>query len=361
MEDTYICEKAVYAIVKEPYYQELDLKVGNNLKEENDPSECESNTELFEEDRKAIILNDTSLFAVFDGHRGESASLYASNNFIRVLSCQPHFIRYAITYLKTKGNDDMESECLELLTKALKEAFLALDEELRKTQEDEIAESRCLSLNSGFRRSIFSSDSNDAGSTALVVILNPKWIVCANAGDCRAVLGRDKQEIIKLSQDHKPNNDNEKKRIFLAGGTVRWGRVDGDLSVSRGFGDFVYKNLALSPREQKITADPEICVVRRDDTIDEFVFIGCDGVFDVLSNRECGKMIRSIFADGERDAGSACEEVLDLCLQKGSRDNMTALLVKLPSLYIGDGGGVAARRKERHAVEEDYANSTSCL
>jgi len=40
---------------------------------------------------------------------------------------------------------------------------------------------------------------------------------------------------------------------------------------------------------------------------------------------------------------------------------MTALLVKLPSLYIGDGGGVAARRKERHAVEEDYTNSTSCL
>ena len=51
---------------------------------------------------------------------------------------------------------------------------------------------------------------------------------------------------------------------------------------------------------QNIFFSFKICVVRRDDTIDEFVFIGCDGVFDVLSNRECGKMIRSIFADGER-------------------------------------------------------------
>merc|ERR1712151_861144 len=100
---------------------------------------------------------------------------------------------------------------------------------------------------------------------------------------------------------------------------------------------------------------PEICVVRRDDTIDEFVFIGSDGIFDVLTNRDCGNMVRSIFADGERDVGNACEEVLDLCLQKGSRDNMTALIVKLPSLHIGDGGGVSVRRKERNVVEqEDY-------
>ena len=106
--------------------------------------------------------------------------------------------------------------------------------------------------------------------------------------------------MIALSNDHKPNNENEKKRILLAGGQVRWGRVDGDLSVSRGFGDFAYKNRSVLPSQQKITAVPEICVVRRDDCVDEFVFMGCDGIFDVLNNRECGEMIRSIFSDGER-------------------------------------------------------------
>ena len=41
---------------------------------------------------------------------------------------------------------------------------------------------------------------------------------------------------------------------------------------------------------------------------------------------------------------------------------MTALIVKLPALHIGDGGGVEARRKERYVEDQDeYANSTSCL
>lgn len=43
------------------------------------------------------------------------------------------------------------------------------------------------------------------------------------------------------------------------------------------------------------------------------------------------------------------EELLDVCLDKQSKDNMTALLVALPSLRVGHGGGVAARRDIRQA------------
>ena len=32
----------------------------------------------------------------------------------------------------------------------------------------------------------------------------------------------------------------------------------------------------------------------------------------------------------------------------GSKDNMTALILKFPAQEIGDGGGVAARRAMRH-------------
>ena len=296
MEDSSICEKEIYAAMKKSKCGELNYE-HSLIDDETDPSGCDSGIESEDED-DTLMLSDTSLFAVFDGHRGHDVSLYASNNFMRVLSCQPTFIQYAKTYLKTRGEGEGETECLELLTKALREAFLGIDQELRDNKEAE--QSQCLSLNTGFRKSIFSTESNDAGSTALVIIVNPKWIVCANAGDSRAVLGRNKEEIIALSNDHKPNNDNEKKRIFLAGGQVRWGRVDGDLSVSRGFGDFAYKNRSMLPSQQKITAVPEICVVRRDDAIDQFIFMGCDGIFDVLNNRECGEMIRSIFLDGER-------------------------------------------------------------
>jgi hypothetical protein len=41
-----------------------------------------------------------------------------------------------------------------------------------------------------------------------------------------------------------------------------------------------------------------------------------------------------------------------LCLNKGSKDNMTALVVKMDAQKIGEGGGVMARRQKR---EEDEA------
>lgn len=40
-------------------------------------------------------------------------------------------------------------------------------------------------------------------------------------------------------------------------------------------------------------------------------------------------------------------QVVDLCLSLGSKDNMTALVVKFPAQKVGEGGGVQARRQLR--------------
>ena len=55
----------------------------------------------------------------------------------------------------------------------------------------------------------------DTGSTSCVVFLTEKKIYCANAGDSRAVLCRNGQQI-ELSEDHKPQNEDETKRIDAA-------------------------------------------------------------------------------------------------------------------------------------------------
>lgn len=44
-----------------------------------------------------------------------------------------------------------------------------------------------------------------------------------------------------LSQDHKPNREDESKRIRDAGGFVINSRVMGELAVSRAFGDVDFK------------------------------------------------------------------------------------------------------------------------
>jgi serine/threonine protein phosphatase PrpC len=56
-----------------------------------------------------------------------------------------------------------------------------------------------------------------------------------------------------MSKDHKPTDELEQTRIYRAGGKVHAGRVDGDLAVSRAFGDFRFKNrLDLPPNQQKV-------------------------------------------------------------------------------------------------------------
>jgi serine/threonine protein phosphatase PrpC len=45
-----------------------------------------------------------------------------------------------------------------------------------------------------------------------------------------------------MSIDQKPNMEEEKERIELAGGFVKSNRVDGSLSMSRALGDHQYKS-----------------------------------------------------------------------------------------------------------------------
>jgi serine/threonine protein phosphatase PrpC len=169
-------------------------------------------------------------------------------------------------------------------------------------------------------------DDEDAGTTAIVVVATPEWIVCANAGDSRAVISKQGNKAVPLSYDHKPDDDDELKRIKAAGGYVSGGRVDGDLAVSRGLGDYRFKehrtvmagsehgnknddDSMLAPDDQKVSPEPDIVVQTRNPDIDEFVIVACDGIWDVATNYECVKMVADIFAEGESDIGLVAEEV----------------------------------------------------
>jgi serine/threonine protein phosphatase PrpC len=81
----------------------------------------------------------------------------------------------------------------------------------------------------------------DTGATSCVVLITPDKIICANAGDSRGVLSKNKK-VVPLSYDHKPNGDIEKKRIEKANHFVEDERVDGNLALSRAFGDFQFKD-----------------------------------------------------------------------------------------------------------------------
>jgi Protein phosphatase 2C len=98
-----------------------------------------------------------------------------------------------------------------------------------------------------------------AGATAIVAVFTGRTLTVANAGDSRAVLCRN-GTAYPLSFDHKPLHERELSRIRNAGGFVnQFGRVNGNLNLSRSIGDLKYKQVPnISPAEQMITAEPDI-------------------------------------------------------------------------------------------------------
>jgi serine/threonine protein phosphatase PrpC len=133
--------------------------------------------------------------------------------------------------------------------------------------------------------------------------------------------------------DHKPYDEDEKRRIEKAGGMVLIQRINGALAVSRAFGDFDYKrNNELQPDEQQVSAKPVITVLDRttdsDQIKDSYAVLACDGIYDVLSNENLTSYITYKMLCGEQ-MDQITKGCLDLCLDLGSRDNMSICIVKL--------------------------------
>jgi serine/threonine protein phosphatase PrpC len=284
-------------------------------------------------------LMDHSIFAVFDGHGGDFTSNYLHDNFLAVLSKRAELQKYAsLPKSGMKSRSDVTG--VQLLRQALVRTFVELDQELIPLQQE-----RNRAILSGKITPpppLIESDeiaipdaaqvAERSGSTAVVVVITPTHYICANTGDSRAVLRRN-GKVLPLSFDHKPSDVPERRRVEAAGGVVKAKRVDGDLAVSRAFGDFTYKqDKNRSIEKQKVIVVPDLLVYPRNLTGDEFIVIACDGIWDVASNKQCTEFVQTLLNEGEIDLGNICEEALDTCLDRNSRDNMTMMLIRLPGI-----------------------------
>jgi len=78
--------------------------------------------------------------------------------------------------------------------------------------------------------------------------------------------------------------------------------------------------------------------------------LACDGVWDVCENEEVAQIIREALKEGEKDMKRLTEELLDQCLIRYSKDNISAIVVTFPALwtrYFKEGPGVEGRRRRR--------------
>jgi protein phosphatase 2C family protein 2/3 len=255
--------------------------------------DLQSVAEEGKETKPAGVDTRLSFFGVYDGHGGDKVAQFAGENIHQIIAKQEAF---------KKGD----------IEQALKDGFLATDRAILNDPryEEEVS-----------------------GCTASVGIVSAKKIYVANAGDSRSVLGV-KGRAKPLSFDHKPQNEGEKARITAAGGFVDFGRVNGNLALSRAIGDFEFKKSAeLAPEQQIVTAFPDVTVHDISDD-DEFLVVACDGIWDCQSSQAVVEFVRRGIA-AKQDLSKICENMMDNCLASNSEtggvgcDNMTMIVVGL--------------------------------
>ncbi|XP_063060112.1 protein phosphatase, Mg2+/Mn2+ dependent, 1Nb (putative) isoform X2 [Engraulis encrasicolus] len=240
-------------------------------------------------------LSDWGFFAVFDGHAGSAVAEHCSRNLLE--------------HILATGAIDPEEEDMERVTDGIKDGFLAMDKHLHG-----------VAVREGWER---------GGTTVCSTMLTPRCMYFGNLGDSRALLCR-AGRVAFSTADHKPYSPAEKERIERAGGSVTLQRVNGSLAVSRALGDFSYKNVEWrSPCEQMVSPEPEVTVVERS-PLDEFLLLACDGVWDAISNDELCQFVSSRLRVCT-DLREVCSHIIDLCLYKGSLDNISVILVCFPA------------------------------
>jgi len=83
----------------------------------------------------------------------------------------------------------------------------------------------------------------------------------------------------------------------------------------------------LLQKKRKVTSKPEI--ITKEACKDDFLFLACDGIYegDVFSRESVIKFVADKLAETD-DIAQICAQVLDECLKRGSRDNMSAMIVQ---------------------------------
>ena len=258
-------------------------------------------------------------FGVFDGHGGNGCSLYLKENF-------HHFIK------------DFSADSLR------NAVFQSENEFLAKKAIDE-------------NNNICDS----SGSCGAIAIVKNNKLIISNTGDSRIVVYKN-GKVLFATEDHKPKSDKERERIKNSGGQIYqttsliplyqngkkidlpWRVFPGRLSVSRTFGDIGAKNEKFGGKKGVIIPSPDITEFEINNEFD-FMVIGCDGIFDVLSNEdlyEIWKIVLKIQKDEiekykdienninlniDKLCGDFAELIIKSAMAKSSLDNVSCIVV----------------------------------
>lgn len=154
------------------------------------------------------------------------------------------------------------------------------------------------------------------GSTATLLLLRERSVTAAWAGDSRAILVSEAEQVV-LTPDHRIDRTDERRRVVAAGAALDppyavdplTGR---GLMVTRTLGDRALRRIG-------IVAEPEVSEVdlRHDDL--GFV-LATDGLWDVVTEAEAASACR------QAEAQEAADRLLNLVIRRDGPDNVTVIV-----------------------------------
>ncbi|KAH6805833.1 Protein phosphatase 2C family protein [Perilla frutescens var. hirtella] len=231
-----------------------------------------------------------SVFAIFDGHNGISAAIFAKENLLNnVLSAIPQSL----------GRE----EWLQALPRALVAGFVKTDIEFQQRGET-------------------------SGTTVTFVVIDGWTVTVASVGDSRCILDTQGGVVSLLTVDHRlEENVEERERVTASGGEV--GRLNlcggsevgplrcwpGGLCLSRSIGD--------TDVGEFIVPVPHVKQVKLSNAGGRLI-IASDGIWDALSSDMAAQSCRGLPAD------LAAKLVVKEALRsRGLKDDTTCLVVDI--------------------------------
>eukprot|EP01080_Neovahlkampfia_damariscottae_P001608 gene1608-12733_t len=229
------------------------------------------------------------IYGLFDGHAGDDISNFLSFHFGGIFE----------KYLMNESN----------FKKGIEESFKEMTLKVKDFLKDE-------------------SEQKYSGSTAVILIKSKLKFWIANLGDSRAVFGN---KIKRISEDHKPVEEFELKRILDLGGYCSFlesdfkkgdfhGRLNQNLAISRSFGDLNYSEyISTIPTIYEYEYIPN----------EDVIILGCDGVFDVLNEQDIYNCVLTTKSSSSFNVLESSELIRDLSFISDSMDNITVIVIKL--------------------------------
>ena len=211
---------------------------------------------------------------IFDGHGGDKCSTFFNTNF---LQC----------FLKRQGESSNIKKNMINTVKELNDIFI-------------------------------NKKKDNSGSTVNVFFIDliTKDIHNINLGDSRSIIGLN-EKVKSLSRDHKPSLKSEQKYIERRGGSVKNGRVQGVLAMTRAVGDKdISKYINDTPNHYHYTLDKGV----------KFLLHASDGLFDVLTNKEIYQFVMKLLKEGI-PIKDIISQLLKKAYEKGSSDNISVSLI----------------------------------